>query len=78
MTANSKKWPRDVNAALDRIWSDWSVGLTSCGHLKVTLRHKGRQRVIFTSGTPSDKRVMRNFETKVRRAIRELKEEATA
>ena len=76
MTATCNKWSRELSETLDRMWPDWTIQRTGGNHLKIIIRHKGRHRVIFTSSTPSDWRVLRNFEAKVRSTIRELKEEA--
>ena len=44
-------------------------------HLGFILRCNGQTRKLFTSSTPSDHRAIKNFESDVKRAVREMEEQ---
>lgn len=70
----SRQWIKNIETVVERNWNDYAIDLTAGGHVRVTLRRAGRQRMVFASATPGDRRALRNFESDLRRYARQLRE----
>lgn len=44
------------------------------GHYCITIYYLGQSRKLFTGSTPSDKRSLKNFESDVRRMLRDIEQ----
>jgi hypothetical protein len=71
-TIRSRRF-REITDAVEKYWSDYSIGISRGAHVVITLRLGPHARKVFTSASPSDVRTMLNFERDVRHEIAHLK-----
>ena len=45
------------------------------GHYCIIIKHAGKTRKLFASSTPSDHRVIKNLESDLKRALRQMEED---
>ncbi len=72
---SARKWKRDLCSAVEQHCQTYDIERRGSNHYGVTLHHNGKKRMIFTSSTPGDVRVLKNFERKVRRTVAVLADE---
>lgn len=67
-----KAQQKEVEEIVRRHCSDFEIDAKGGKHMKVTLHKNGQTRKIVTSSTPSDHRARKNFESDIKRALRNM------
>lgn len=68
---------REVIALIEAEWAGaYDLDTTPGGHYRITLKLRDRIRKVFVGGSPSDVRAQKNMRRDIRRAVREIQENA--
>lgn len=76
--ASMNRYLREIERTVERHTSDYAIGFTNGGHVRVTVRRGDRSRFVITAASPGDTHGLKNFEGDLRRAIAALKGEQHA